>query len=571
MLRMSTLLLRTLRDDPADAEVASHKLLVRAGFVRRVAAGIYSWLPLGYRTYRKIENIIRQEMDAAGFQEVHFPALLPKDPYEATNRWAEYGPDLFRLQDRKKNDYLLGPTHEEMFTLMVKGEFSSYKDLPLSIYQIQTKYRDEPRPRSGIIRGREFVMKDSYSFDVDDAGLELSYQKHRDAYIKTFDRLGLKYNIVSAVSGAMGGSKSEEFLAPCPTGEDTYVLCNSCGYAANVEAMVTKVDTFTGEKVGAIEVLDTPNTPTIDSLVELFNTKYSANISAANTLKNVLIMADEKPISVLVPGDREVDLKRLGANLSGVKDLRLFEDADFAKYPKLVKGYVGPQDAKELGLKLYADPRVVEGSHWITGANKKDKHAKNVTCGRDFKVEQYVEAAEVKAGDNCPKCAKPVIIDRAIEIGHIFQLGQKYAKSLGLSVLDKEGKPVVVTMGSYGIGVSRAVAAIAEQTYDELGLCWPAEIAPADVHIVATGKEDKPFEVAEQIAKDLEAKGLEVLLDDRREASAGVKFKDAELIGISKIIIVGKSLADGKVEVRDRKSADKQEVVLTDVVKHLVK
>ena len=571
MLRMSTLLLRTLRDDPADAEVASHKLLVRAGFVRRVAAGIYSWLPLGYRTYRKIENIIRQEMDAAGFQEVHFPALLPKDPYEATNRWAEYGPDLFRLQDRKKNDYLLGPTHEEMFTLMVKGEFSSYKDLPLSIYQIQTKFRDEPRPRSGIIRGREFVMKDSYSFDVDDAGLEVSYQKHRDAYIKTFDRLGLKYNIVSAVSGAMGGSKSEEFLAPCPTGEDTYVLCNSCGYAANVEAMVTKVDTFTGEKVGALEVLDTPNTPTIDSLVELFNTKYSANISAANTLKNVLIMADEKPISVLVPGDREVDLKRLGANLSGVKDLRLFEDVDFAKYPKLVKGYVGPQDAKELGLKLYADPRVVEGSHWITGANKKDKHAKNVTCGRDFKVEQYVEAAEVKAGDNCPKCAKPVIIDRAIEIGHIFQLGQKYAKSLGLSVLDKEGKPVVVTMGSYGIGVSRAVAAIAEQTYDELGLCWPAEIAPADVHIVATGKEDKPFEVAEQIAKDLEAKGLEVLLDDRREASAGVKFKDAELIGISKIIIVGKSLADGKVEVRDRKSADKQEVVLADVVKHLVK
>ena len=571
MLRMSTLLLRTLRDDPADAEVASHKLLVRAGFVRRVAAGIYSWLPLGYRTYRKIENIIRQEMDAAGFQEVHFPALLPKDPYEATNRWAEYGPDLFRLQDRKKNDYLLGPTHEEMFTLMVKGEFSSYKDLPLSIYQIQTKFRDEPRPRSGIIRGREFVMKDSYSFDVDDAGLEVSYQKHRDAYIKTFDRLGLKYNIVSAVSGAMGGSKSEEFLAPCPTGEDTYVLCNSCGYAANVEAMVTKVDTFTGEKVGTLEVLDTPNTPTIDSLVELFNTKYSANISAANTLKNVLIMADEKPISVLVPGDREVDLKRLGANLSSVKDLRLFEDADFAKYPKLVKGYVGPQDAKELGLKLYADPRVVEGSHWITGANKKDKHAKNVTCGRDFKVEQYVEAAEVKAGDNCPKCAKPVIIDRAIEIGHIFQLGQKYAKSLGLSVLDKEGKPVVVTMGSYGIGVSRAVAAIAEQTYDELGLCWPAEIAPADVHIVATGKEDKPFEVAEQIAKDLEAKGLEVLLDDRREASAGVKFKDAELIGISKIIIVGKSLADGKVEVRDRKSADKQEVVLADVVKHLVK
>ena len=571
MLRMSTLLLRTLRDDPADAEVASHRLLVRAGFVRRISAGVYSWLPLGYRTFRKIEQVVRQEMDSAGFQEVHFPALLPKEPYESTNRWTEYGPDLFRLKDRKGNDYLLGPTHEEMFTLMVKGEFSSYKDLPLSIYQIQTKYRDEPRPRSGIIRGREFVMKDSYSFDLDDAGLEASYNKHRQAYIKTFDRLGLKYNIVSAMSGAMGGSKSEEFLAPCPTGEDTYVLCKACGYAANVEAMICKVAPYQGEKVGAIELLDTPNTPTIDSLVEILNKKYSASITAANTLKNVLIMADEKPIAVLVPGDREVDLKRLAANLPEVKDLRLFEDADFAKYPKLVKGYVGPQDAKALGVSVYADPRVSQDSVWVTGGNKKDVHARNVTCGRDFKVEHYVEAAEVKAGDNCPSCDKPVIIDRAIEIGHIFQLGKKYAEALGLTVLDKEGKPKVVTMGSYGIGVSRAVAAIAEQTYDELGLCWPAEIAPVDVHIVATGKEDQPFEVAEQIAKDLEAKGLEVLLDDRREASAGVKFKDAELIGVPKIIIVGKSLADGKVEIRDRKSSDKVEVALADVVKTLVK
>jgi len=568
---MSTLLLRTLRDDPADAEVASHRLLVRAGFVRRISAGVYSWLPLGYRTFRKIEQVVRQEMDNAGFQEVHFPALLPKEPYESTNRWTEYGPDLFRLKDRKGNDYLLGPTHEEMFTLMVKGEFSSYKDLPLSIYQIQTKYRDEPRPRSGIIRGREFVMKDSYSFDLDDAGLEASYNKHRQAYIKTFDRLGLKYNIVSAMSGAMGGSKSEEFLAPCPTGEDTYVLCKACGYAANVEAMICKVTPYQGEKVGAIELLDTPNTPTIDSLVEILNKKYSASITAANTLKNVLLMADEKPIAVLVPGDREVDLKRLGANLPEVKDLRLFEDADFAKYPKLVKGYVGPQDAKALGVSVYADPRVSQDSVWVTGGNKKDVHARNVTCGRDFKVEHYVEAAEVKAGDNCPSCDKPVIIDRAIEIGHIFQLGKKYAQALGLTVLDKEGKPKVVTMGSYGIGVSRAVAAIAEQTYDELGLCWPAEIAPVDVHIVATGKEDQPFEVAEQIAKDLEAKGLEVLLDDRREASAGVKFKDAELIGVPKIIIVGKSLADGKVEIRDRKSSDKVEVALADVVKTLVK
>ena len=455
MLRMSTLLLRTLRDDPAEAEVASHKLLIRAGYVRRISAGIYSWLPLGYITLRNIERIIREEMDRAGFQEVHFPALLPKEPYEKTKRWEEYGPDLFRLKDRKGNDFLLGPTHEEMFTLMVKGEFSSYKDLPLSIYQIQTKFRDEPRPRSGIIRGREFVMKDSYSFDVDDEGLALSYDKHRSAYVKTFDRLGLKYNIVSAMSGAMGGSRSEEFLAPCPTGEDTYVLCEKCGYAANVEAMVTKVEPYSGSAPANMEVFDSPNTPTIESLVELLNIKFGGDYKGSDTLKNVLVLIDGVATAVLVPGDREVDLKRLQAGLSGVSEVRLFEDDDFKKFPGLVKGYVGPQDAKKLGVVVYADPRIVPGSHWVTGANQKDQHVRFVTNGRDFEVEKYVEAAEVKAGDTCPSCATPVIIDRAIEIGHIFQLGRKYAKALDLTVLDKNGKSQVVTMGSYGIGVSK--------------------------------------------------------------------------------------------------------------------
>jgi prolyl-tRNA synthetase len=557
---MSTLLLRTLRDDPADAEVASHRLLVRAGYVRRVAAGVYSWLPLGYITFRNIERVVREEMDAAGFQEVHFPSLLPREPYEATNRWSEYGPDLFRLKDRKGNDYLLGPTHEEMFTLMVKGEFSSYKDLPLSIYQIQTKFRDEPRPRSGIIRGREFVMKDSYSFDLDDAGLEVSYQKHRDAYVKTFNRLHLNFNIVSAMSGAMGGSKSEEFLAPCPTGEDTYVLCNKCGFAANVEAMVTATQPYTGSAPAAMEIFDSPNTPTIDSLVDLYNKKFGESVSASATLKNVLVMVDDVATVILVPGDREVDLKRVGANLPGAKDVRLFEDEDFQKFPGLVKGYVGPQDAKKLGLKVYADPRVVIGSHWITGANSKDKHIRFVTHGRDFSVDGFVEAAEVKAGDACPECSTPVVIDRAIEIGHIFQLGRKYAEALGLSVLDQNGKSQVVTMGSYGIGVSRAVAAIAEQTHDEIGLNWPQEIAPADIHLVAAGKEDELYNFADKLGKDLETKGLRVLFDDRRDASPGVKFKDAELIGIPFIVIVGKSLADGKVEFRVRKSGDKSEL-----------
>jgi prolyl-tRNA synthetase len=568
---MSTLFLRTLRDDPADAEVASHRLLVRAGYIRRIGAGIYSWLPLGVITLRNIERVIREEMDKAGFQEVHFPSLLPREPYEATNRWEEYGPSLFRLQDRKGADYLLGPTHEEMFTLMVKGEYSSYKDLPLSIYQIQTKFRDEARPRSGIIRGREFVMKDSYSFDLDDAGLDISYQKHRDAYVQTFDRLGLKYNIVKAVSGAMGGSKSEEFLAPCTTGEDTYVLCPSCGFAANVEAMVTKVDPVDASATPALEELDTPNTPTIDSLVQVLNERFGGGFTGASTLKNVMLIADGKAISVLVPGDREVDLKRFQENLGGIHELRTFEDADFAKFPNLVKGYIGPQNAQALGITVYADPRIAPGTSWVTGANKRDRHARNVVNGRDFTPDAYVEAAEVRAGDACPECATEVIIDRAIEIGHIFQLGRKYAEALSLTVLDQNGKSQVVTMGSYGIGVTRAVAAIAEQTHDEIGLNWPAELAPAKVHIVATGKDDLVFDTAETIAAQLEARGISVMLDDRRGTSPGVKFKDAELIGIPMIVVVGKALEQGNVEVRVRKSGEKSEVEVAKAVDSIAK
>ena len=566
---MSTLFLRTLRDDPADAEVPSHRLLVRAGYIRRIAAGIYSWLPLGVITLRNIENIVRDEMDKAGFQEVHFPALLPKDAYETTGRWNDYGPDLFRLQDRKGADYLLGPTHEEMFTLMVKGEYSSYKDLPLVLYQIQTKYRDEARPRSGIIRGREFVMKDSYSFDLTDEGLVESYMRHRTAYIKTFDRLRLKYNIVSAVSGAMGGSASEEFLAPCETGEDTYVLCQKCGYAANVEAMTTVVAPSDASGVAALEVFDSPNTPTIDTLVDLLNVKFGGGYDGSMTLKNVMLMADETPISVLVPGDREVDLKRLQANLAGVNDIRVFEEADFAQFTGLVKGYIGPQDAKKNGITVYADPRIAPGTSWVTGANAKDKHARNVVNGRDFSVDHYIEAAHIKQGDACPKCETPVIIDRAIEIGHIFQLGRKYADALGLTVLDQNGKSQVVTMGSYGIGVSRAVAAIAEQSHDEIGLSWPIEVAPAKVHVVSAGKEDSIFDAAEKISEELEARGISVIFDDRRGTSPGVKFKDAELIGIPVIVVVGKALEQGNIEIRVRKSGDKSEVPVGSAVEKI--
>ena len=582
LLRMSTYFLRTLRDDPADAVVPSDKLLTRGGYVRRVAPGVFSWLPLGYLTYRKVEEIVREEMNLAGFQEVHFPALLPTEPYEATNRWTEYGPNLFRLKDRRGVDYLLGPTHEEMFTLMVKDLYSSYKDLPLVIYQIQTKYRDEARPRAGILRGREFVMKDAYSFDTDQSGLDVSYQKHRDAYIKTFKRLGLDFVIVSAMSGAMGGSKSEEFLAPCEFGEDTYVKCEKCEYAANVEAVITPVPKdLDFSKVPAAHVEDTPNTPTIETLVEISNSRKDLrredrDWNAADTLKNVVVMlthpdGKNEPLVVGVPGDREVDMRRLEAVVSPAT-VRVFEETDFPKYPALVRGYIGPQ---ALGLKsaskikYLVDPRIVSGTRWITGSNLAGKHIYDLVSGRDFTADGTIEAAEIKEGDICPSCAGKLTIARGIEIGHIFQLGKKYAEALDLKVLDENGKTQVVTMGSYGIGVSRAVAAIIEQNHDEQGIVWPATVAPINVQLVAAGKEDSIFAEAEKIAQSLDKEGIAVMFDDRKSVSPGVKFNDAELLGMPWIVVVGKKLAEGLVEVKNRKTGERQDVEVSKIVSHL--
>jgi prolyl-tRNA synthetase len=584
ILRMSTLFLRTLREDPADAEVPSHRLLVRAGYIRRVAPGIFSWLPLGYEVYRNVERIVREEMNRSGAQEVHFPALLPREPYEATGRWTEYGDTLFRLHDRKGSDYLLGPTHEELFTLMVKDLYSSYKDLPLSIYQIQTKYRDEARPRAGILRGREFVMKDSYSFDVDDAGQQRSYEQHRDAYIKTFDRLGLDYVIVAATSGAMGGSASEEFLASAENGEDTYVRCSSCDYAANVEAIVTPVpEKLAYDDVRAAHVEDTPDTPTIETLVNLSNQRddlrrADREWTAADTLKNVIVMlkhpdGTREPLVVGVPGDREVDLKRLEAQVEPAVP-EAFTEEDFAAYPALVRGYIGPKALGEnstSGIRYLVDPRIVEGTRWITGANEFGRHVYDLVAGRDFEADGTIEAAEVREGDACPSCDGTLELARGIEIGHIFQLGRKYADALDLKVLDQNGKQVTVTMGSYGIGVSRAVAAIAEQSHDDIGLIWPREVAPADVHVVATGKKnDEVFDVADRLSTELEDAGVRVLYDDRQGVSPGVKFKDSELVGVPTIVVVGRGLADGKVEVKDRRSGERTEVPVEDVVTHLI-
>jgi prolyl-tRNA synthetase len=582
ILRLSSLFVRTLREDPVDAEVPSHRLLVRAGYIRRAAPGVYSWLPLGLRVLRNIERIIREEMDAIGAQELQFPALLPREPYEASGRWTEYGENIFRLKDRKGGDYLLGPTHEEMFTLVVKDLYSSYKDLPLSIYQIQNKYRDESRPRAGLLRGREFVMKDSYSFDIDDAGLEASYQLHRDAYIRIFDRLGFDYVIVKATSGAMGGSRSEEFLARADVGEDTYVRCTQCDYAANVEAVTVRPPAPVAyDDAPAAHAEQTPDTPTIESLVDHLNLKFPRDDrpwEAGDTLKNVLVVfkhpdGTRDPVAIGVPGDRDVDAKRLNGQLEPV-EVEPMSEEEFEKNPALVKGYIGPGvlgEKNASGIRYLVDPRVVDGTRWVTGADVEGSHVIDLVVGRDFTPDGTIEAAEVWDGDPCPNCHEGTLESaRGIEMGHIFQLGRKYADALGLQVLDENGKLVTVTMGSYGIGPSRGVAAIAENTLDEIGLCWPRAVAPADLHIVATGKDDAIFDAAAKLADELSARGLTVLYDDRPKVSPGVKFKDAELIGVPTIVTVGRGLAEGNVEVKDRASGERTEVPVGEAVDHLV-
>ena len=583
--RLSQLFVRTLRDDPSDAELISHRLLVRGGYIRRQAPGIFAWLPLGLRVRRQVERVIREEMDAIGAQEVHFPALLPREPYEITGRWEEYGDGIFRLQDRRGADYLLAPTHEEVFTLLVKDLYNSYKDLPLAIYQIQDKYRDEARPRAGLLRGREFSMKDAYTFDIDDAGLDVAYQAMRDAYERIFARLGLEYAIVQADAGAMGGSRSEEFLHPTPIGEDTFVR-SAAGYAANVEAFTTVAPPTRGyEKLTPAEVLDTPGTPTIASLVEVANEKHPRPDGnawvAANTLKNVVLRlthldGTREVVVVALPGDREVDMKRAEVAFAPA-EVETADASDFEKNPLLVKGYIGPWsptgavlgEESATGIRYLVDPRVVDGSGWITGANIEGKHVFGLVAGRDFRNDGIVEVAEVKAGDPAPDGSGPVELARGMEIGHVFQLGRKYAEALGLKVLDENGKLVTVTMGSYGIGVTRLVAAIAENSADDKGLVWPAEVAPFGIHLIATGKDDAAYQLAETVAAELEAAGFDVLYDDRPKVSPGVKFGDAELLGVPTIVIAGRGAGQGILELWDRRSGERTEVPAADLIARL--
>ena len=567
--------------------MASHRLLVRAGYIRRQAPGIYAWLPLGLKVKRKIEAIVREGMEAAGAQEVHFPGLLPREPYEATGRWKEYGDNLFRLQDRKGADYLLAPTHEEVFTLLVKDLYSSYKDLPLSIYQIQDKYRDEARSRGGLLRGREFTMKDAYSFDYTDAGLDLSYQAQRDAYERIFTRLGLEYVIVKADAGAMGGSRSEEFLHPTPVGEDTFVRTDG-GYAANVEAFETlPAEPRSFDGLTPAEVLATPDTPTIATLVEVANAKHprpdGRAWTAADTLKNVVLAltsldGTRELVVVGLPGDRGVDMKRAEVAFAPA-EVEPATDADFAKNPGLVKGYIGPwsADGAVLGtesstkIRFLLDPRVADGSGWITGANEQGHHVFGLVAGRDFTADGLAQVAEVVAGDPAPDGSGPVELARGMEIGHVFQLGRKYAEALGLKVLDENGKLVTVTMGSYGVGITRIMAVIAESTNDGKGLVWPANVSPFDVHVVAAGKEPIVWETAESLVGALEASGKDVLFDDRPKVSPGVKFGDAELLGVPLIVIVGRGAVDGNVELWDRRTNERTPYTVAELVEVLSK
>jgi prolyl-tRNA synthetase len=567
LLRMSTLLLKTLREEPADAEVPSHRLLLRAGYIRRCAPGGYAWLPLGKLVLDRVTEVVRSEMVAIGGQEVSFPALLPREPFEITGRWTEYGDDLFKLRDRRGNDYLLAPTHEEMFTLLVQDMTSSYRDFPVLLFQVQTKFRDEARPRAGLLRGREFLMKDAYSFGLSDEALLQAYAEVRAAYQRIFARLGLTHAIVAALAGAMGGSASEEFLAPAEVGEDTFVGCTACDYAANTEAVVTPAPAARPIPSGAPSVHDTPDTATIAALVDLANARALAgrtDWTAADTLKNVVVTVrhpgrDDELLVIGVPGDREVDLKRLDAALAPATAV-LFDD--FASRPDLIRGYLGPQG---IAARYLADPRVSPGTSWLTGANEPGRHATGVVCGRDFTPDGTVEAAEVRAGDPCPRCADGTLtMRRGIEIGHIFQLGRRYTDVFKVDVLAADGKPVRPVVGCYGIGVSRAVAAIAEQHHDDRGLLWPDAVAPADVHVVAAGK-DGQVEAALEVSRALVAAGLRVLVDDRPQLSAGVKFTDAELIGISRTVVVGRRLTEGYAEIRDRRTGERVDVLIADI------
>lgn len=557
-MRMSNLLMPTLREVPAEAEIASHRLMLRAGLIRKLAAGIYSYLPLGLRTLKKVENIVREEMDKAGAQELLMSALLPAEAYQASGRWDVFGPSMFKLKDRGDRDFCLGPTHEELFTQCVIDNVKSYKEYPMTLYQIQTKYRDEGRPRFGVIRSREFVMKDAYSFDLDQKGLDESYQKMYDAYNRIFTRLGLDFTVVDADSGAMGGSGSQEFMVKSPVGEDGIAYCDDCGYAANYEkceCIPQEVDQIEGDL--PLEKIETPNAHTIDELVE------SLGMQAHNFAKTIIYKADDKYIAAMVRGDRDVNEVKL-KNLVGCRDdLELAEPAVVRDITNAQVGFAGPIN---LGIPVYADKEVELMKNFVVGANETDMHYKNVNMDRDFTPDVVADIRVVVTGDKCPKCGGTIKSEQGIEVGHIFKLGTKYSDALGLKYLDESGKQQTVIMGCYGIGVTRCVAAAVEQLHDDNGIIWPVSIAPYQAIVVpANYKDEEQVNAAEKLYNELTEAGIETLIDDRAER-AGVKFKDADLIGIPVRVVVGKKLSEGIVEYKERAMESAVDIPLSDAV-----
>lgn len=561
-MRMSKLLMPTLREVPAEAEITSHKLMLRAGLIRRLAAGIYSYLPLGLRFYRKIENIVREEMDRAGAQELLMPALLPADAYRASGRWDVFGDSMFKLKDRYDRDFCLGPTHEELFTQAVMNEVHSYKEYPMTLYQIQTKYRDEGRPRFGLIRGREFVMKDAYSFDLDEAGLDKSYQLMHDAYCRIFNRLGLDFTIVDADSGAMGGSGSQEFMVKSPVGEDGIAYCDDCGYAANYE----KAECVVSEKPSQegdfdLEKIHTPNAHTIEELVSFLNAE------AYNFAKTIIYKADDKYIAAMVRGDREINEVKLKNLVGCVDDLELAEPFMVRELTHAEVGFAGP-----IGLEIpvYVDNEILTMKNFIAGANETDMHYKNVNVNKDFTPFMTADIRVIEEGDVCPRCGKPIKTAQGIEVGHIFKLVTKYSDALGLKYLDENGKSNTVVMGCYGIGVSRCLSAVIEQCNDENGIIFPVAVAPYEAIVIpVNNKQPEQTELAEKIYEDLKAKGIDVLLDDRAER-AGVKFKDADLIGVPVRIVVGKKCSEGIVEYKERTEAEAVDKTVDNAVADVV-
>ena len=543
-MRMSKLLVPTLREVPSDAEIMSHKLMLRAAFIRKLAAGVYSWLPLGLRTLKKIENIVREEMDAADAQELLMSALLPAEAYQASGRWEVFGPNMFKLKDRNDRDFCLGPTHEELFTQTVINEVRSYKEYPMTLYQIQNKYRDEARPRFGVMRSREFVMKDAYSFDKDWAGLDESYKKMYDAYCRIFTRLGLDFTIVDADSGAMDGSGSQEFMVKSPVGEDGIAYCDACGYAANYE----KAECIPEEKVFAegdfdMEKVETPNVHTIEELVEFFGTENHV------FAKTIIYKADDKYIAAMVRGDREINEVKLKNLVGCVDDLELAEPFMVRELTHADVGFAGPVG---LEIDVYADKEVAEMKNFIIGANETGYHYKNCNINKDFAPTVVADIRVITDGDKCPKCGAPIKTAQGIEVGHIFKLGTKYSDALGLTYTDETGEQKTVVMGCYGIGVTRCIAAAVEQGHDENGIVLPVAIAPYQVIVIpVNSKEEEQVKLAEEIYENLKKQGIEVLIDDRAER-AGVKFKDADLIGIPLRIVVGKKCGEGIVEYKKR-------------------